>query len=223
MMRNTLLLVCCVLMLASFTQALAADETLDCTYVRITENGFIADTLFGVEARYNLGGRTLYCYELIQRFYKELFGLDVQAAGGSLSVLNSDEYWFETTDTPVPGDVLYGSASMRGKSYSHWAICKEIDPETNLMTLFEQNWRWYGQAGICRKIAHPSRCYRYLTLCNAEGRVLVQKATAKCAAAPVEIDPLSVSLTMQVTPAFLSLVNDYTSLINLSGDGVLVF
>ena len=36
--------------------ALAADETLDVTYVEITGDGFVADAWLGVEAIYNLNG-----------------------------------------------------------------------------------------------------------------------------------------------------------------------
>ena len=91
--------------------ALAADETLDVTYVEISGDGFVADTMDGVEARYNLYGPTLYCVELITRYYAEVYGLEIRCSGGAPAVLNNPDLYFEKTDNPQPGDVMYGSAA----------------------------------------------------------------------------------------------------------------
>ena len=50
-------------------------------FLKITQDGFVADTLNGVDAEYNLTGRTLYCVELVEKYYKTLYGLTVRCAG----------------------------------------------------------------------------------------------------------------------------------------------
>lgn len=147
--------------------AAAAEVTLDCTYIPITGENFVADTMNGVPAYYNLYGSTYYCSELIPRYFAEVYGLEVRCAEGTLTVLNSDEYYFVKTDNPQPGDVLYGSPAARGKGYSHWAIVKENNGDS--LTLFEQNWRWNGQAGINRVLEFPTTAYECYTLVSRSG------------------------------------------------------
>lgn len=158
-LRSLLCLILCVTALTACFMVSARERTLECGYRKITENGFVADTFCGVEARYNLSGRTLYCTELIERYCREVYGLTVRCSNQGPMVQNSDEYWFEETDQPVPGDVLYGSAAARSKGYNHWAIVKSVDPERGTMTLFEQNWRWNGCAGVDRMIPYTGSCY----------------------------------------------------------------
>lgn len=147
--------------------AAAAEVTLDCTYIPITGNEFVADTMNGVAAYYNLTGPTYYCAELIPRYFAEVYGLDIHCSEGSLTVLNNDNYYFVETDNPQPGDVLYGSAASRGKGYSHWAIVKENNGDS--LTLFEQNWSWNGQAGINRVLEFPTTAYTCYTLVSRNG------------------------------------------------------
>lgn len=147
--------------------AAAAEVTLDCTYIPITSENFVADTMNGVPAYYNLNGPTYYCSELIPRYFQEVYGLDVHCAEGSLTVRNNDDYYFVKTDNPQPGDVLYGSAASRGKGYSHWAIVKENNGDS--LTLFEQNWRWNGQAGVDRVLEFPTTAYECYTLVSRSG------------------------------------------------------
>lgn len=166
-------LMLCVLTLCACVQPLAYEKTLDCTYLKITGDGFVADTFNGVEARYNLYGRRLYCTELVERYFAEVFGLNVDCRGSAGPiVVGNDEYWFEKTEVPQVGDVLFGSARARGVGYNHWGICKEVDAENGTMTLFEQNWRWNGRAGVDRKVDHMTSCYEAYQLVNADGRVL---------------------------------------------------
>lgn len=153
----------CMLILASLIlPASAAEGTIDCTYLTITGDGFVADTMDGVEARYNLYGPTLYCVELITRYYAEVYGLEIRCSGGAPAVLNNPDLYFEKTDNPQPGDVMYGSAAARGKGYNHWALVKSNNGAS--LTLFEQNWRWNGQAGVNRVIEYPTACYEIYTL-----------------------------------------------------------
>ena len=77
--------------------ALAADETLDVTYVEISGDGFVADSWLGVDAVYNLNGPTLYCSDLIERFYAQVYGLTVTTTPGTPEVAQSG-YWFELTE-----------------------------------------------------------------------------------------------------------------------------
>lgn len=168
--RFAVLVLCCAVLSAGMS-ALAAEKTLDVTYVRITGEEFVADTLNGVEARYNLYGKTYYCNELVIRYYSEVYGLTVRTGDGGPKVQDNEAYWFELAETPQPGDVLYGSAARRGKGYSHWALVKSYDAETGVMTLIEQNWRWNGQAGVERKLAFPNSVYDCYTLRCAAGSV----------------------------------------------------
>ena len=158
----------CILILASLVLPVSAAEgTIDCTYVPITGDGFVADTMNGVEARYNLYGPTLYCVELIVRYYQEVYGLEIRCSDSGPAVLNNSDLYFEKTTDPQPGDVMFGSAAARGKSYNHWALVKANNGDS--LTLFEQNWRWNGQAGINREISYPTDCYEIYTLKSRSG------------------------------------------------------
>lgn len=173
LITKVVVLVLCVCALCACLQPVAYEKTLECTFLKITGDGFVADTFNGVEARYNLYGRRLYCTELVERYFAEVFDLNVDCRGAAGPVVvDTEEYWFRRTETPQPGDVLFGSARARGVGYNHWAICKEIDPEGNTMTLFEQNWRWNGKAGVNRVISYTDNCYIAYELVNAAGRVL---------------------------------------------------
>ena len=135
------------------------DDISGGTYVEIKGKNFVADTFYGVNALYNEGGPTLYCNELVIRFYKEAYGLDV-SAGTSGIKMNSDGYKFVTPDNPKPGDVVYVSAEMRGTS-DHWAIVKYNKGDH--LVLFEQNVTNGGKAGVERKLKYPSDSYKLYT------------------------------------------------------------
>ena len=145
--------------------ALAADETLDVTYVEITGDGFVADAWLGVEAIYNLNGTTRFCSDLIERFYAQVYGLTVTTPPG-VPVIAESGYWFEQTDAPQPGDIAYASASSRVSA--HYAICREVDAANGVITLFEQNWRWGNKAGVGRVISYSESPYVFYTLCSAQ-------------------------------------------------------
>lgn len=147
----------CTVILGVCLPVSAGEKTLHCEYEKITGNGYVADTFLGVDAIYNLNGRTLYCTELVQRFFRQRYGLEINCGKNGPTVLNSKEYVFEKTDTPRAGDVLYASASARGRGCAHWAICKTVDEDG--ITLFEQNWKWNGCAGVDREIPLEGNCY----------------------------------------------------------------
>ena len=155
----------CVCLAALAMPVMAADETLDITYVEITGDGFAADTFMGVEAVYNLNGPTLFCSDLIERFYAQVYGLTVTTPPG-VPVIAEKGYWFEQTDAPQPGDIAYASAASRGSS--HYAICREVDAANGTITLFEQNWRWGNLAGIGRVISYSESPYVFYTLCGTQ-------------------------------------------------------
>ena len=67
--------VLCLTLLA--VPALAAEATIRLDYVTISGEGFIADTFCGVDALYNETGSTLFCNELIERFYSAVYGVTV--------------------------------------------------------------------------------------------------------------------------------------------------
>lgn len=169
--RRFAALLLCVALLSAGASTLAAEKTLDVTYVKITGEGFVADTLNGVPALYNLYGSKYYCTELITRYYAKVYGLNVQPYGGGPTVIGADGYWFTQAETPQPGDILFAPAARRGKSYNHWALVKSYDAETGVMTLIEQNWRWNGCAGVDRKLAFPNDVYTCYTLVSGSGRV----------------------------------------------------
>ena len=54
--RRALAAGCCAVILSAGLQAAASEKIVDIDYLKITSDGFVADTLNGVEARYNLGG-----------------------------------------------------------------------------------------------------------------------------------------------------------------------
>ncbi len=168
-----LVAVCAALGLGSVAQA--AEPVTGVTFVKITQNGQVVDSLFGVEARYNLGGyETLWCSDYVIRYYETLYGLDIYLSNDGPVVRGTDEYWFEKLDAdaqPQTGDVMYGAAALRGKSYNHWAIVKSYDQYHGRLNIIEQNWRWNGCAGVGRTLDYPTKYYYLYRLCSADGPV----------------------------------------------------
>ncbi len=171
-LRRFVVLCLCLVTLGSCLQVSAREVTLNVEYVTITKFGFVADTLNGVESRYNPWGTNYDCGELVRRYYKEVYGLTVSLAWDKPNVTGTDEYWFEAVDEPQTGDVFFASAWARGKGYGHWALCKETDKDADTITMFEQNWRWNGMAGVGRQISYSKNCYTYYRLVSASGQVL---------------------------------------------------
>lgn len=127
-------------------------------YVEIKGNNYAVDYFCGVPALYNKSG-TIYCNELIERFYRKAYGLEVDAGTSGIK-MNTEGYKFITPSTPKPGDIVYVSSSQRNGT-DHWAIVKSYDG-TNI-TLFEQNVKSGGQAIVDRQLKYPSKSYNLYT------------------------------------------------------------
>ena len=150
------------------TVALAGDESLHTDYVEITCDGFAADALDGVEAIYNLTTASPDCLDYVQRYYREVYGLELQAVGHNIWITNDDTYYFERTSDPKAGDIGYATAEERERGCGHYVLCKETDEAAGTITLIEQNWIWNGQAGVNRTISYDS-CYTFYTLTSYDG------------------------------------------------------
>lgn len=149
----------CLALLAA--PALAAEATIRSDYVVIEGENFVADTFCGVDALYNETGRTLFCNELIERFYSAVYGVSMYTDNGSLTVTSPSGCWFEVTYVPQPGDIAYASAEARERYGNHYAIVKSVDEAGGTVTLFEQNWIWDGKAGVNRVIPYDGGCYTF--------------------------------------------------------------
>lgn len=164
--RAAVALLCAVLMIVSGAVPKAfADwyDDIESGYsVKIVGQNFVADTFCGVNAYYNETGNSIYhCGELVERFYREAYGLDVEIRSTEPRLrMNTEGYKIVTTETAKPGDVIFVSAAMRG-TYDHWAIVKYV--KDGYLVLFEQNVVYSGSAGVERKLKYPSDSYIIFT------------------------------------------------------------
>lgn len=179
--------VLCLTLLA--VPALAAEATIRLDYVTITGEGFVADTFCGVDALYNETGNTLFCNELIERFYSAVYGVTVYTNNGNITAASPAGYWFEVTYTPQPGDIAYASAEARERYGNHYAIVRSADEAGGTVTLFEQNWVWDGKAGVNRVIPYDGGCYTFYTMCSASGRAAAAGEGGSVSASPAAEDP----------------------------------
>ncbi len=172
-LKETAIKLTCVLALFfCFMQSASADWYDDIkpnsTWVKIEGENFVADTFMGVSALYNESDNSRYhCGELIIRFYKEAYGLDIYPYTNDTPTSQTDGYEFVKTKTPKKGDIIFVSKEMRGSTQDHWAIVK--DYSDGYITLFEQNTIWEGQAGVERKLKCPSDSYYIYTLVKVDG------------------------------------------------------
>lgn len=135
------------------------DDISSGRYVEIQGKNFVADTFYGVDALYNEDGSVYHCGEIIERFYKEAYGLDVHIGSSGIR-METEGYKFVTPKTPKAGDIVYVSAEMRGTT-DHWALVKYC--ADGYLVLFEQNVVYRGQAGVERKLKYPSDSYYLYT------------------------------------------------------------
>ncbi len=179
-------LTCVVLMLICFVQPVCADwyDDLkgDSEWVEIEGDNFVADTFMGVNALYNENNRNHQCGDLVIRFYKEAFGLDIYPYTDGGPTSETSGYKFVKTTSPKAGDIIYVSKEMRGSSQDHWAIVR--DYSDGYITMFEQNVIWNGQAVIGRQIKYPSDSYYVYTLVKEDGSAAInpeetEKTTAE--------------------------------------------
>lgn len=169
--ETVLKLTCIVLMLVCFVQTASGDWYDDLkpnsTWVEIEGDNFVADTFLGVNALYNEGDHEHQCGDLVIRFYKEAFGLDIYPYGSDGPSSEEGGYKFVKTSSPKAGDIIYVSKEMRGSDQDHWAIVR--DYSDGYITMFEQNVVWDGKAVVGRKIKYPSDSYYVYTLVEENG------------------------------------------------------
>ncbi len=161
------------------------DEVSGGSYSPIIGEPYVAETFCGVEARYSLTTEAYQCNELIMRFYKEAYGLDVMAYINIGLVMLTDGYEFVTPSAPKKGDIIYSPAKFRQYKSDHWAIVK--DYSNGKITLFEQNVKWNGKAGTGRQLNFPSEYYYLYTPVAKPGypAPVLKGAPAASAATPV--------------------------------------
>ena len=163
--RKIIALTAAALTLFSVCSAYASadwyDEVSGGSYSPIKGEPYVAETFCGVEARYSLTTAQYQCNELIMRFYREAYGLDVMAYMNIGLVMLTDGYEFKTPSVPKKGDIIYSPAKFRQNKSDHWAIVK--DYSNGKITLFEQNVVYNGKAGTGRKLNFPSDYYYIYT------------------------------------------------------------
>ena len=164
-------LMCVTALFFCFMQSASADWYDDIkpnsTWVEIEGENFVADTFMGVSALYNENDNSYYhCGELIIRFYKEAYGLDIYPYTNDMPTSQTEGYKFVKTKNPKKGDIIFVSKEMRNSSQDHWAIVK--DYSDGYITLFEQNTIWNGKAGVERKLKCPSDSYYIYTLVRTD-------------------------------------------------------
>lgn len=137
------------------------DVKSGCTWVEIEGDEFVVDTFCGVEARYNESDYYYQCNELIMRFYREAYGLEVMAYMNTGLIMLTEGYGFVEAEAPKKGDIIYVTAAMRDSGSDHWAIVK--DYSNGYITMFEQNVLWEGKGAKNRQIKWPSDSYYLLT------------------------------------------------------------
>ena len=171
-----LAVVCCVSPVAFGAES---DDIISAQWKTITDSSFYVDELNGVRAY-----PQNQCNDLPIRYYAEVYGVDIFVGIYSPFLMENSfaimwgsgisDYGdipdsvsgFVKTDEPKQGDIVYWSASRRGKSYAHSALVKSYSD--GVITLIEQNWNWDGKAAYERKIKFPSENYVVYTLPEQE-------------------------------------------------------
>lgn len=147
------------------------DEVSGGSYAPIEGDSYIADTFCGVEAFYSESSYYYQCNELIMRFYREAYGLEVMAYENTGLIMVSKGYKFENPSQPKKGDIIYSPSTFRKGRGDHWAIVK--DYSNGVITLFEQNVVWEDngvkKAGTGRKLKFPSDYYYLYTPVSLPG------------------------------------------------------
>ncbi len=202
-LKETVIKLTCILaLLGCFVHTAAADWYDDIkpnsTWVEIEGDNFVAETFCGVSALYNEDDRNYQCGDLVIRFYKEAFGLDIYPYGSGGPSSEASGYKFVKTNSPKPGDIIFVSAEMRGSSVDHWAIVRSYSD--GYITMFEQNARYNGKAAVGRQIRYPSDSYYVYTLVStgdAPPPVLGNAVTGEAAKPAVTQTPTTDAPTTQ--------------------------
>ncbi len=171
--KTAVVLLCAVILIVSgaVPKAFADwyDDIQSGSWVEIKGQNFVADTFMGVKAYYNETGNSVYhCGEVVERFYREALGLDVEIRSSEPRFrINTPGYKLVTPDFPKAGDVVFVSAEMRGRGGDHWAIVKYY--ENGYLVLFEQNVIYNGCAGVNRRLKYPSDSYVMFRAVRTDG------------------------------------------------------
>ena len=93
----------------------------------LTQVIIISDTFeqFAKPLMEKLGWPTLFCNELIERFYSAVYGVSMYTDNGSLTVTSPSGCWFEATYAPQPGDIAYASAEARER-LRKMLVCRSV-------------------------------------------------------------------------------------------------
>lgn len=202
-LKETVIKLTCVLaLLFCFMQSASADWYDDIKpnskWVKIEGENFVADTFMGVSAYYNENDNSHYhCGELIIRFYKEAYGIDIYPYTDDTPTSQTDGYKFVKTKTPKKGDIIFVSKEMRNSTQDHWAIVK--DYSDGYITLFEQNTIWEGKAGVERKLKCPSDSYYIYTLVRTGEDSSSEPATENVTSPTVQSTKPAETATVPVT------------------------
>ncbi len=189
--RTAVALLCAVILIVSgaVPKAFANwyDDIQSGSWVEIKGQNFVADTFMGVKAYYNETGNSVYhCGEVVERFYREAFGLDVEIRSSEPRLrINTPGYKLVTPDFPKAGDVIFVSAEMRGRGGDHWAIVKYY--ENGYLVLFEQNVIHQGCAGVNRRLKYPSDSYLIFRAVRTDGTDKPSQAEASTTEKKTEI------------------------------------
>lgn len=171
-----LILLLCILLLAGGVHVRAAEPVADIEYVPIYRNNQVVDSLHGVKAYYNLDGASIqWCNYLVERYYNTFIGIEMHCSWQGPVILKNEtgiDYYFEKLPAdaiPKTGDIMFGPASLRGPRMEHWCMVKSFDQYRSQITIFEQNWRYNGQAGVNRVLDYPTKYYYLYRLMTPEG------------------------------------------------------
>ncbi len=128
-----------------------SDDVTGGTQVSITNaEPFVATSFLGVDSLYSLSQTKYTSDELIVRFYKQTYKLNISTSSSGPQ-MNSDGAAFTRPVTPAQGDIVYVP------SEGHWALIKSYT--RGRITLFEQDVSDNGKAIINRVVKYPSDSY----------------------------------------------------------------
>ena len=119
-----------------------------------SDDPFVVSSYLGVDSLYSATNTTYSSAELVIRFYKEAYGLNI-STGANGPVMNSSGYAFKTPNTPAQGDIVYSPSTGR------WAIVKSASRSS--LVLFEQDTVTDGKASVDRVAKYPSDSYAVYT------------------------------------------------------------
>lgn len=167
-------LIAVILMLATVIPACASwDSDISAgNSVTVGEaDPFKVDTFLGVSSYYSEKSAKYTPSELVVRFYKNAYGLEISASGAP--TVTTTGYEFKVPSTPQQGDIVYGGGS-------HWGIVKSFS--RGKIVLFEQGNAKDGKAAKDRQLVYPSNSYTVYTPRSKTGYaypVLKDAATGK--------------------------------------------